>query len=276
MNTTALTLTKATILTAAVLATTSATADTLAESTFDTGTDGWAIHEITSNGQYVQAVSTNVLYWADTGGNPSGHVSASDTSTATIFLFAAPQKFLGNISEAYGGYFEFDLSCSYRNWNGDNVIVLVGRIQGSVRAIVATIDPLPFPAWTHYSIGLVARNFRYDNKQGTVVSNQDFQDVLTNLTALRISGDFGNGAVETTRLDNARLVTQPLLSIGTIAAVIVTGRIGTAYRLESVDTLGGTNWTVVTNLTLTTTPYIYYDYSSLGLPRRFFRTVELP
>ena len=48
------------------------------------------------------------------------------------------------------------------------------------------------------------------------------------------------------------------------------------YRIEWSPVVSGGTWTQATNLWLTTFPYIYIDYDSPNVSRRFYRGVLLP
>ena len=251
-------------------------AATLAETTFDAGPSGWRILDFSTSGQYLTPSSTLNVTWSSSGGSPGGHIFAADP-TMGIFLFDAPTNFHGDFSAAYGGVLEFDLASTRQDWTNDNVVVLVGRLTNGVQsAIVAQVQPLPTAAWGHYAIGLVARKFRLHNKQGPPVSLADFRSVLSNVVALRISGEYGSVVVETTRLDSVRITTQSLLSIQCFTAVTLDGLPDHTYRIEYVENLGDTNWRALTTVTVTTTPYIYYDLTSIESPQRFYRAVEIP
>ena len=62
-----------------------------------------------------------------------------------------------------------------------------------------------------------------------------------------------------------------------LASVIVNGLPGLSYTVQSTPALGAAaTWTTLTNVTLTTNPYIYVDYGSLTNSRRFYRVVPQP
>ena len=73
--------------------------------------------------------------------------------------------------------------------------------------------------------------------------------------------------------DAARLA---LLDLKMLAALYLTGPIGSEYRIEYRPVLEPTNWMTLTNITLPTQPYIYVDYDSAAEPQRFYRAVPLP
>ena len=64
------------------------------------------------------------------------------------------------------------------------------------------------------------------------------------------------------------------MSLGT---TLFTGIVGNNYRIEYAEALGNTNdWLTLTTLTLTRTPFRFYDPDSATNPRRFYRVIPLP
>lgn len=61
-----------------------------------------------------------------------------------------------------------------------------------------------------------------------------------------------------------------------LAAVYLTGPIGKSYQIEATPSFSPTNWTVLTNVTITTQPFIYVDYASETNRMQFYRSVPLP
>lgn len=62
------------------------------------------------------------------------------------------------------------------------------------------------------------------------------------------------------------------------AGTIVAGTIGRQFRVDYADVVnvGTTNWQVLTNITLPSSPYVVIDYSSPGQTKRFYRAVAVP
>jgi hypothetical protein len=63
-----------------------------------------------------------------------------------------------------------------------------------------------------------------------------------------------------------------------IAATVLAGSIGQQYRVDYADvvTVGTTNWLVLTNITLPSSPYLVIDPSSAGRTQRYYRAVPVP
>jgi hypothetical protein len=64
-----------------------------------------------------------------------------------------------------------------------------------------------------------------------------------------------------------------LFDINLVRALYLTGPIGSVYRIDTTSALGPTNWMTLTNVTVTTQPFIYIDYSSPTNKQRFYRAV---
>lgn len=136
------------------------------------------------------------------GGNPAGHICGQDAQDGDIWYFVAPQKYLGDMSRMYGKRATFDVkqSSNYFQIKGRDVV-----LNGGGLAISADSRFTPGLDWTPYS-------FRLDDKsgwviddprgQGTAATEQDVRTVLSDLTALRIRGEFVDGPLDRSCLDN--------------------------------------------------------------------------
>lgn len=217
------------------------------ESNFDTGLEGWRIADLTSYGPYTNVLAYYNLTWRATGGSPGGYAEGADPSTRSFF-FDAPTNFLGGLSPFIGGLLEFKLRSTQSSWAADSVVVFVGKIGARTRGLVAAIAPLPGTNWTSYAIPLSASNFMYDTNNGATVSAADFLSVMTNVSALRICGEYGAQVAETVGLDAVRLSIRPTLmitAVGTNGVVFWPGW-ATNYQLESVMGLPPASWCGVT------------------------------
>ena len=63
-----------------------------------------------------------------------------------------------------------------------------------------------------------------------------------------------------------------------LAVTVLAGSIGQQYRVDYADvvTVGTTNWLVLTNITLPSSPYLVIDPNSPGRTQRYYRAVPLP
>jgi hypothetical protein len=96
--------------------------------------------------------------------------------------------------------------------------------------------------------------------------------------ALRLNGGdaalfkFATGAPFVGEPQSARLGVQVQTNTPSIT---ITGAVSARYRLEATDTLPNNAWTVLTNVILPASPYVFTDVTSTGLAKRFYRAVGL-
>jgi hypothetical protein len=59
-------------------------------------------------------------------------------------------------------------------------------------------------------------------------------------------------------------------------SLVINGQVGQTYRVDYVTHLqANQQWQTLTNITLTTTPFLLLDPSGLGQPKRFYRVVPV-
>ncbi|HNQ91263.1 MAG TPA: laminin B domain-containing protein [Verrucomicrobiota bacterium] len=219
-----------------------------AESRFDLGPEDWRIADLRTGGPYVTPLRYYDVTWLDADGDPGGCLSVHDPSNNS-FAFDAPAKFLGDWSAFAGARLGFSLRSSHQNWTDDSAVMVVGVINGSPRAIVSPIVPQPGTQWSFYTIELAAGQFRYDNRNGAFVTAQDFQQVITNVTALRINGEYGAAVQETVGLDSVSLPARPVLAIESAGDQVVLSWAdwAAAFQLQVNGALQTLDWMDVTN-----------------------------
>ncbi|KAF0172455.1 MAG: hypothetical protein FD161_4034 [Limisphaerales bacterium] len=101
---------------------------------------------------------------------------------------------------------------------------------------------------------------------------------LTNLTTANA------GAYRVVVTNAVGIVTSPAAELfffgdlKLVAATVLAGSVGQQFRVDYAEVLvpGTTNWQVLTNLTLPSSPFVVVDYSSPGQSKRFYRAVPLP
>jgi hypothetical protein len=179
-------------------------------SDFTLGNEGWGAVDGVS-AAYGSAGTPFAVVYSSTGGNPGGNIAATDPSFDT-FAFEAPAKFTGDQSLYYGGFLRFDLKVDLKTapaWDEGVEVVLVG----AGLTLVRDQGIVPPANWTGFAFGLTETGWHLDSPGGVAPTSAQFQDVLANLTRLRIIGEYANGVVETSYLDNVALVPEP----GTVA-----------------------------------------------------------
>jgi hypothetical protein len=174
-------------------------------STFDSGTQGWMVADIYSPpiANPPQVVTYYTPVYNASGGNPGGFISMTDPS-GNWFFFDAPAPFLGNQSSAFGGSLSYDMRVSASDGVPSAAVMLVG--PGTT---LYYTTPSPTNVFSTFTIPLAPLGWRTNDwATGPQPTDLQMQQVLGNLTALRISGDWLTG-VETASLDNVVLSSGP-------------------------------------------------------------------
>jgi hypothetical protein len=169
----------------------------LVSSTFDSSSEGWVI-----SGDATSGAPT----WLATGGNPGGHIQASDSVSGGVWYFQAPSAYLGAMASAYGGTLAFDLrqTGSGSQFNAADVIL---NGAGLELRFDAPSNPLPVGTWVSYAVTL--REGSGWTRGGTAATAAEMLTVLGDLERLRIRGEFISGA-DIGRLDNVSITAVPL------------------------------------------------------------------
>ncbi|MEO8428614.1 MAG: LamG-like jellyroll fold domain-containing protein [Verrucomicrobiota bacterium] len=69
----------------------------------------------------------------------------------------------------------------------------------------------------------------------------------------------------------------PTLDLHLYAGITIDGTVGLNYRVDYTESLAPTtNWLALTNLTLTSSPFLLFDIQSTNSPKRFYRAVLIP
>jgi hypothetical protein len=180
----------------------------LVQSTFDSNTEGWS----------TIGDSAGTPTWIASGGNPGGHIRASDSVGGITWFFRAPAAYYGDRSAAYGGTLsfdelQFDTSAQY----DDRDIILSG---GGV-TIWYDFPNNPALTWTAYSTVLDdTGGWKFGTfASPTPATAVQIQTVLSNLTDLQIRGEYRSGA-DTASLDNVVLTPEPSAALLGLMAMV--------------------------------------------------------
>jgi large repetitive protein len=179
------------------------------KSTFNTDAEGWTIH--------TPSDPNTTLTWHETGGNPGGYVRLNDGAQGTEDWFAAPDKFLGDKSEYYGGILKFDLRHSH-DLTGSQVGV---RLIGSAITIQAIIDR-PNQTWMTYTISLSEGHWTVASSD-SLASGEEILQVLGNIITINIHGDYRSGT-EQSSLDNVMMILPFAIEANAIPFAICVGQ----------------------------------------------------
>ncbi|MBI3960696.1 MAG: hypothetical protein HY328_17945, partial [Chloroflexi bacterium] len=212
-----------------------AEAGIIAASYFDTDREGWRV-----DGD-VQAGSGIPLY-RPAGGNPGGHLKATDDVQGGTWYWVAPDKFLGDLSAAYSQTLSFDLrqvSGMANQYNASDVV-----IRGRTNALIYNTAFNPRQAWTRYTIALregagwrtIGASDPLTGAVGTAASASEIQSVLGDVTGLLIRGEYEDGPDEG-YLDNVVLggeSEQPLVdALNGLKAQIEAGNLSLLVEFPS-------------------------------------------
>ena len=182
------------------------------ESRFDSSTEGWWA---TLDGTPCQFLAT--------GGLPGGCIESVDKGAGNIameFFFVASEKYRGNVSAAIDGWLQFDVFPRSQFTVGKGLYLLPHEtdilLSGEDISLGCCLPHRPkLNQWNSYKIPLstAAGWYRLNMTDGwyhqkrsncAPASEDDLRRVLSNLTDLRIRGEYFGGS-DSGRLDNVRL-----------------------------------------------------------------------
>jgi len=202
-------------------------------SAFTTDSEGWtaASSDSSVTGDYTLSYFyTNTQIYQPTGGNPGGYIGfISDPDTYTTY-YLAPVAYLGDQSASYGGSIAYD--GQDLPTGSDTVFTDVADIvlqSGSI--LLLSRDGWSQSAWTHESLALVPSNFQVGSLSGPTATEAQLQEVLGNLTSLRICGEDQDGP-DSSGLDNVVLTYAPEPAV-TCAGIGLVLTLMTKRRLHS-------------------------------------------
>lgn len=183
-----------------------------ASSTFDSGDDGW---RLVSTLGYNGPVS-----WLSTGGNPGGFIYGQDPDTGA-FGFAAPAKFLGDKSAAYGTNLTFDIAAYTQPQGATSWVGLSGA--GHQFVCNYAVPGSPYPAWHSRGVTLHENSGWADVNTGLPPTHQQMLAMLANLNGLVIAAEFrGDLPDDVSGLDNVNMLPEPaclmLVALGGLVA----------------------------------------------------------
>ncbi len=178
-------------------------ADVLAQSTFDTDSDGWVVKDLPfpSPGAPPVPLGTFTPTYHGTGGNPAGYLSLSDP-TGNTWSWYAPAKFLGNKQAAYGGTLSFDLAVTGTGtpFDEEDVILVGGGLT-----LVFTLPARPGTTFTSYHLPLTEAGWKRNTRAGVAATPSDMATVLGALTNIYIRGEYLLSTDDVGSIDNVVL-----------------------------------------------------------------------
>jgi hypothetical protein len=198
-----------------------ATVITAAESTFNTGLQGWT--------GYSPEIS-----WQSSGGNLGGYLLWTDTGAPSKWL-AAPTQFLGDWS-----LFDDTATLTF-----DQRIISIGSGVSPVSSLAHSVY-IAGPTGTAYWSGSSAFSYNWTTFVVPIVESEwglstgaVWEDLIANVTSLQILPEwFGNSGCctpERSGLDNVRLtyeVSQSAVPIPAPLSLLIAGLVGLIFDLQ--------------------------------------------
>jgi len=189
-------------LTACFLCTAGIVHGQLAQSTFDSVTDGsngWSVVDRTFDS--LEVIGTRAPVYQSTGGNPGGFINVLDGTGD--FYFRAPSTFLGDKSAAYGYSLQFDLISDVADvpTTLKYSVILIG---GGITNYASFLAAPPANTWTHFSVPVQAGAPWTNAATGLPATQANLTSCLAALQSLDIAGEFGTG-IDTGGIDNVTM-----------------------------------------------------------------------
>ena len=189
-----------------------AAATILAQSTFDSGAEGWL------EGDFTGGNATHPLTW-----DARGHVLAID-AYGQVAGFLAPTAFRGDKRDAFGGTLSFDLASDFPAVVDDLPYVTLRRDGLLLFGLVTNVAPTS--AFRRYTVDLRPENFVIGDPESnptvTPATDAQLRRVLGNITQLSIRADVANGR-DSTRLDNVVLTASAAVPEPATWAMMIAG-----------------------------------------------------
>ncbi|MFO0829138.1 MAG: laminin B domain-containing protein [Phycisphaerales bacterium] len=169
-------------------------------SNFDASADGWLVRDLNCN-NYAQVIGGGAITWFASGGNPGGYIRSTDPS-GNCYTYEAPSAFVGDRTEYIDGRLAWSIRTNVADWLPGSVVILIGAGQ----VLVADVPQPTTNAWLRYGVMLSATNFRIGSASGAQATQAQLASTMANITAIRISAEFGSEAgEETVDLDSVTL-----------------------------------------------------------------------
>ncbi len=161
---------------------------------FDTDAEGWTVVDFVNGEGYQTQVETFEPVWTE------GVIQHTDTTHAAFF-FTAP--WTGDLSAYGGGTLEFVLLTDRADWTEDAWVVL----EGAKTSLYAPLAQPREGDRAYHRVQIARTSWLTEPLDDAPTPEVGvLTEVLTALTALRISGEFGDGLGETTTLDDVQIL----------------------------------------------------------------------
>jgi hypothetical protein len=182
--------------------------------TFDTDSQGWGVSQ--NSGQNITPAN-----WSPIGGNPGGHLTATDTGADSgcppagpgtpcySLFFESPALAVGGLTGNYGGTASFDLRSSVSPGFASELIFRSTSLQALVAGVVLETSGTTYH---HLSIPLTVGGaaWQYCTTFCVAATEQQFRALLASADSMAINADVSpSDTGETYALDNVSLTDGP-------------------------------------------------------------------
>lgn len=183
----------------------------------------------------------------------------------------------------FGGY-----ALSLRHTDG--AINFAARLIDGGSIDISANGPSPEPnKWSHVAISCDGEEVKYflngkliDTAIKRVELEVDDDDLAIGQLSENDETENFHGKLDQIRIYNRTLHPEEIkkaysnVAIKSYSGLTIVGELGANYRIDAASNLAEpTNWLPLTNITLTTCPFIWIDFDSAFFPRRFYRAVEV-
>lgn len=151
--------------------------------------------------------------WTSLTGNPAGCFKSSDQSSGTWY-YNSSAIYNTDLSAYYGDNLHFDLKQNSNTFQTNEPDVMICKADGT--RIVYNTSINPGTMWTSYIVPLSEVGWKYNSLGGAAVTYNDMITFLTNISVIKIRGDYSSITTETDWLDNVLIAPPMLLPIGLI------------------------------------------------------------
>jgi len=167
---------------------------------FISGADGWTIEGDAHGGEGL------IPEFSDVNGlDNSGYIFAKDDVAGGVWYFVAPEKYLGNKSAFFNGMMRYWLiQKSARTYQFLREDVIIEGISNERIVINLPMENFPDTIWTKYQFTFNESEAWVD-ENNQAATNQKIKSVLSNVTKLKIRGEF-EGGPDTGGLDGFALI----------------------------------------------------------------------
>ncbi len=207
----------------------------LAESTFDSDTDGWTA--VGFSGGFLSLPVT----FAPDAGNPGGALRHDDDSpSARAAFFIAPAKFITALHGAIGGSIQWDVATlpalGHTFFSITDIAIATGFFTDAITAEVTPPAPPDAPAYAEYELNfdvgagwrLVEGEFRGDEPPPALATQAEIDAIVAGATFLLIRAEYhesvtGTPGPDVVFLDNVRVLDGVTTPVPEPAALLVLG-----------------------------------------------------